>query len=133
MLGGEIAHLALADAMLAGAGSFHAECPLDEPVEEALHLPALLVVGGVDERQNMEIAVADMAHDGGEQPYPINVLAGLADASGKGLDGHADIGRQHLGAGLQPTRCPISVVARLPELGPLLGPLCPLQLPSPLG
>ena len=67
MLGGEIANLALADAVLAGAGAAIGQRPLDQPVEEGLHLAPLLGIGRVDQRQDVEIAVADMADDRREQ------------------------------------------------------------------
>ena len=98
MLGDEIVNLALADAMLSGAGAPEAERPLDQTVEEGLHLAALLGVGGVDQRHDVEIAVAHMADDGGEQPQAIDIRACFCHATRKHRDRHADVGRDQFGA-----------------------------------
>ena len=56
---------------------------------------------------------------------------GLANASRKRGDGHADIGGDDLGAWAKSAHRPIGVMARLPELGAFLGTLSPAKLPSP--
>ena len=93
MLGEQVVNLALADAMLSGARAAIGQGALDQPFEEGLHLPPLLGIGWIDQRQDMEIAVAYMADDGGEQSEPVDVLAGGDDAGGQRRDRHADIGR----------------------------------------
>src|SRR4029079_4220594 len=127
-----IADLALAHAVLAAAGALHEQGALGEPVEKALHRAPLLGTAGIEQRHDMEIAVADVADDRGEQAGPVDVGARLADASGKGRDRHADIGGLHLGAWTQASRRPICVVAGLPELAAVLLALGPGELPSSL-
>src|SRR4029079_7028277 len=127
-----IADLALAHAVLAAAGALHEQGALGQPVEKALHRAPLLGTAGIEQRHDVEIAVADMADDRGEQAGPVDVGARLADASGKGRDWHAHIGGYHLGAWTQAPRRPIGVVARLPELAAVLLALTPGELPSPL-
>src|SRR5665809_23294 len=133
MVGGEVIDLALADAVLAGAGAAAGERALDQPVEKLLHLAPLFLVGGIDQRHDMEIAVAHMAYDRCEQPQAVDVLMRGADRSGKSGDGHAHIGGHELGAGPERARGPIGVVARLPESVAVLLARRPLQLPSPFG
>ena len=131
MLLGEITDLALAYAMLARAGAVHADRPLDQAIEEALHLPPLLGVARVEQRHDVKIAVADMADDRSKQARFLDIGMGLADASGKRRNRHADIGGDDLSAGKQASHRPVGVMARLPKLGALLWPFRPAELPSP--
>src|SRR3990170_7491011 len=81
----------------------------------------------------MEIAVADMADDRGEQAQAADVGPRGAHASRERRDGHADIGRKDLRARPQAPYGPIGVMARLPELGSVLWALGPSELPSSFG
>src|SRR5690349_9099961 len=57
----QIVLLAEADAMFAGAGAVHAQGALDQSAVEALDLRFLLSRIGIDDEDDVEIAVADMA------------------------------------------------------------------------
>ena len=59
----EVLHLALADAMLAGAGAVHGDGAEGEPADEGLGAAHLVGIFDVDQHGHMEIAVADMADD----------------------------------------------------------------------
>ena len=121
MLGLEIGHLALPDAVLAGAGAVHRERAGDQPLVQRLGAGDLVGVGHVERHGEVEIAVADMAHDRRDQPALGDVALGRGHAFGEPRDRHADVGREHAGAGPQRPARPIGVVTRLPELGALLG------------
>ena len=120
VLGQKIFHLALADAVLAGAGAVHGDGALGEPGEKFLRAPDLVGVVAVDQQQHMEIAVADMADHRRQQPARRGVALAFADAFGEPRDRHTDIRRQRLYARPQPLRRPIGVVPRLPQ--PACGP-----------
>ena len=66
-------------------------------------------------RQQMEIAVADMADNRRDEPALGDVRLRLGDAFGEPRDRHADIGDEHLRAGTQRERRPVGVVPRLPQ------------------
>jgi hypothetical protein len=76
----EILHLLLSDAVLAGAGPVHGDRPRDKPIDELLHFRDLLRVIGIDQRQAMEIPVADVADDGRKQAHLRDVALGFFDA-----------------------------------------------------
>ena len=90
----EILHLALPDAVLAGAGAFHGERALGQPLDEALGRGDLGRIVHVDQRADVEIAVADMADDRRDQSHLVDVAPGLDHAFGKPRDRHADVGRE---------------------------------------
>ena len=121
-LGLEIFLLALPDAVLAGAGAAHRLGALDQPVHELLAARHLVGIVDVADQRAVEIAVADMADDRRQQIEPLQIVLGLGDAIGEPRDRHADVGRDHAGAGAQRLHRPISVVPRLPEFCAVLGP-----------
>src|SRR5438552_4499322 len=114
------ADLALADAVLAGAGAFHGNRAHVEPGDEFFGERDFLRIVDVHQHQHMEIAVAGMADDRRDQAHFGDVGLGFGDAFGEPRNRHADIGRKPLGAGTQRQRRPVGVVPRLPELRPLL-------------
>ena len=78
----------------------------------------------------MEVAVADMADDGRDQVVLADVVLGLDDAFGEPADRHADVGRPHFRALADILGGIGGVVARLPQLRPLLGARRPLEIPA---
>src|SRR3546814_14499382 len=70
----------------------------------------------------MEVAVADVADNGCQHAGGIDVLARLQDALGKPRDRYADVGRPALSARLHRQVGEVGVVARLPQLRPILLP-----------
>ena len=54
--------------MLAGAGAIHGQRPLHQPLEERARAPHFIGIRHVDEEREMEIAVADVAYDWGDEP-----------------------------------------------------------------
>src|SRR5208282_5094779 len=93
VLGRHILHLALADAMLAGAGAVHRQGAFDQPFEEAVNARDFVGIIEVDSQRDVEIAVADMADDrGGELAFG-NVALRRRHAFGEPRDRHADVGR----------------------------------------
>src|ERR1039457_6004224 len=67
MLGQKVSHLALADPMLAGAGPVHRQGPLGQAFEEPANPRYFLFVAHIHHQSDMEIAVADMADNRGQQ------------------------------------------------------------------
>ena len=67
VLGQQVLHLALAHAVLAGAGAVHGQRPLDQALGQILGALDLVGVVHVDQQREMEIAVADMADDRRQQ------------------------------------------------------------------
>ena len=63
----QVLGLALADAVLAGAGALHGDGALGQALQEALHRRHLLGVGAVEHRRGVEVAVAGVAGDGRDQ------------------------------------------------------------------
>src|SRR4051794_3031113 len=88
----EVFLLALADAVLAGAGSTHPLRALDETVHEVLSPRHLVRIVDVAQQRAMKIAVADMADDWRHQIEPYEVFLGLNHAIGKPRNWHADVG-----------------------------------------
>ena len=121
-LGFQILLLALADAVLAGAGSAHGLGTLHQPMHEILAARHFVAVIHVAQQRAVEIAVADMADDRRHQVEALEILFGFGHAIGQPGNRHADIGRHHAGAGTQGLHRPIGIMARLPEPGAILGP-----------
>jgi hypothetical protein len=76
----------------------------------------------------VEVAVADMAHDGSRYAATLKVLFGLKDALGKAADRHAYVRRPADRTGTQIYRRIIGFVPGLPELRALLGQVRPFEL-----
>src|SRR3569623_79986 len=123
--------LALPNAVLAGAGAVHPVRPLGQPMDEfvpALHLVCIIDVA---QHQTKKIPVADMAHDWLDQLEPLDVMLGLGHAIGEARDRHADIGGHRPRAGTNRRRCPIGIMARLPQPRAVLRARRPLKCPTP--
>src|SRR5580658_10090615 len=130
VLGQQIFHLALADAMLAGAGAVHGQRTLDQALRQRLRASDLVGVVHVDEQRQMEVAVADMADDRRQEPALGNVALGLDDAFGKPRYRHADIGRDNLRARPQRLARQRGVMAGLPQTGTILLARRPVERPA---
>ena len=116
----QIGHLALADPVLAGAGAVHGDGAFRKPFDQLLRRPHLGRVGRIDENAQVKIAVADMADDRRQQFQPVEVRLGLHDAIGEPRDRNAGVGGEDAGARPQSLHRVVDVVARLPELLPVL-------------
>ena len=84
-------HLALPDAMLAGAGPVHAQSPQVQPRDEVFCQRDVLRVVHVHQHRGVVIAVADMADDRRDQPHLGDVGLGSRDASASLCNRYADI------------------------------------------
>src|SRR5262245_3928046 len=115
MLGAHVLHLALTDAVLAGYGSLHRQSARGGPVDEIGDLLALLRYGAVEHRAGVEVAVADMAHDGCDETRAADVGLGFEHALGQPRYGYANVGREHLFARPRGPHRPVGVVPGLPE------------------
>src|SRR5262249_18846852 len=126
----ERAHLAEADAVLAGAGAFHGERAVDDALVE---LPRFFQIGfAVRPHQDpaVEVAVADVAEEGNGHRRAGYVLRGLDDALGEARDRHADVGRDGARPGPQLQAGEIRLVPRSPQAVALLGLGGPLEVHS---
>ncbi|ABA50808.1 hypothetical protein BURPS1710b_3340 [Burkholderia pseudomallei 1710b] len=130
VFGGEKAHLVQPDAVLARAGAAHAQRALDDPVVERLRFGELLGLGRIDEDRDVEVAVADVAHDRTRQRRRVQIGLGFLDARGELRDRHADVGRHRAAAGLQLQHREIRVMARGPEARAILGARRPFEAPA---
>src|SRR6266851_10379629 len=113
--------LAHADAVLAGAGAAHRQGARHHAVVERLGARQVGRIVRIDHHGEMEVAVADMADDGGIEAVGYDVLLRLQDAFGEPRDRHAHVGRPHAPAGPRGLGRPSRIVARLPHLAALLG------------
>ena len=130
VLGRQIFHLALTDAVFAGAGAVHGERALDQTLEKILRALDLVGVVEVDQQQHMEIAVADMADDRREQPARRGVaLISPTHSASREIGTHTSDDKR-LSARAQPLRRPIGVVPRLPQPGAVLGARRPIERPA---
>ena len=130
MLGGQVFHLALAHAVLAGTGAIHRQRPLDQAFEEGMDALDLCFVVHVDQQSDVEITVADMADDRRQELAVGNVALGRGQAFGEPRHRNADIGRQRFVAGAEPALRPISVVTRLPQPRAILALRRPIERPT---
>src|SRR5208282_2940591 len=122
VLGQQILHFALADAMLAGTCSVHRQRALDQAFEESVDARDFLFVVEVHHQPDVEIAVADMADDRGNEITFGAIALRLGDTFGEPRDRNTDVGRQRVGTGAQPALRPIGIVASLPEPRAVLRP-----------
>ena len=114
--------------MLAGAGALHPQRALDQALVELLRDLGLLGLGRVDQQHQMEVAVADMAEKRHRREIVLHVLHCLVHALGEARNRHADVGRHGARARPDLQAGEVSIVARLPELVPLLGLGRPLEV-----
>ena len=137
-LGAELVHellaLSHADTVLAGAGPAHRVRARDHRVVDAVHAIALGGVRRIEQEDHVEVAVADVADDGREQPFAIDVGARRFDGLGQGGNRHADVGDDGDAAGLERECRKVSGVPRLPELRAVFLARCPGEgLPAVVG
>src|SRR5205807_1122111 len=100
----------------------------DQTIVEAAGLGDLLRLLAIDQYDQVEIAVADMADQRCGEKCAGEIGLGLADAVGEARDRHADIGRESLAAGPKRQRRPERIVSRLPEPATGLGLERPLEI-----
>src|SRR5690606_17237978 len=108
-------------AVLAGAGAAHLDGPVHHALVHAPGAPHLVLVGVVHQQHEVEVAVADVAHDGGDERVLVEVRAGGGDALGQAGDRNAHIGGPDLPAGAQRLAGVGGIVAGAPESVALLG------------
>src|SRR5262249_53530825 len=82
MLGRKEIQLAVADPVLAGAGAAEAQRAQHHALVDALRLGHLGGILRIDDEGDVEVAVADMAHDRSHQRRGADVGLGLRDAFG---------------------------------------------------
>src|SRR5262249_35705197 len=124
------AHLAEADAVLAGARPLHRERAIHDALIE---LPRLFQIGfAVRPHQDLavEVAVADVAEERDRHRRTSYVLRGLDNALGEARDRNADVGRHGARTGAQLQAGEVRLVARGPEAVALLGLGRPLEVHS---
>src|SRR5215472_11204641 len=127
VLGFQVLHLALADAVLAGAGAIHGERALDQPFQQTFGARNFVGVGEVDHQRQMKITVADMAENRRDEPAVLDIALGLAHAVGEPRNRHTHIGGDRLRAGPQRARRPVCIMARLPQPRTVLGAHRPVE------
>ena len=68
MFGCQIVNFPLSDAMLSRARALRGKGPLDQAIEKFLDPGTFRRIGRIDQGQHMEISIAYMAHNRGQQP-----------------------------------------------------------------
>jgi hypothetical protein len=126
-LGLQIFRFALADAVLAGAGAFHADGARREPLQEGLHRLHVLRVRPVHHRLGVEVAVTGVTGDRCDQPERLDVRLRFQHAFGEAGDRHADVGGERVLAGPGALDRPVELVPRLPQPAPVLLLLGPVE------
>ena len=131
-LGLEILHLALADAMLAGAGAVHRQRALDQPFDEDRCARAISAASSMSTSSaDVEIAVADMADDRRRADRSRRCRAGFRSTHSASRE---------IGTQTSVARCarpaagalrPIGVMPRLPQSGAVLGRVAQSNGPPP--
>ena len=114
-------NLAVADAVLSGAGAVHGDGAGDQALIERRGARDFVRIVRVEHHVDMEVAIADMADDRRQQPLLLDVLAGLGDALRQPRDRHADVGRPGARAGPERHVGVVRVMACLPQRRALLG------------
>ena len=79
----QIFHLALADAVLAGARPAHRQRPFHQAFEKRFDACDLIFIGRIHQQPDMKIAVADVADDRSKQIMLGDVALGFGHAFGK--------------------------------------------------
>src|SRR5689334_12734089 len=87
-----------AHAMLAGAGATHADRALRYARRKILRLLALIGLVGVEQHDEMEIAVPDVSDDRRDESRARDITLRFHDAIGKAGNGHASVRRECLHA-----------------------------------
>ena len=98
-----------------------------DALRELLGLRALGGVVGIEQHEQVEVAVADVTDDRRDEPRRLDVGARLEHAVGEARDRHAGIGGERLLARAQRQRRVVRVVPRLPELRAILRLRRPLE------
>ena len=113
--------------MLPGAGPVHGQGTHDQPFVERLATGHVVLVFGVHQQDDVEIAVAHMADDRCQEAAFVDVAAGFEDALGEARDRHADIGGHALRSRLERQAGVIGIVAGLPQAVAVFGLGRPLE------
>src|SRR5215211_9292197 len=92
----EVADLAEADAVLAGAGPPARERPLDELVVQGLGVRDVLGVVWVEHQRDVKVAVADVPDDRAVAAARVQARACIRDGGGKLRERHGHVGRHRL-------------------------------------
>ena len=108
--------------MLAGACAFHLDRALDQAFIERLGLLELRGVVRIDQEHQVEIAVANVAHQRDWRDIALDVLHRLGHAFGQARDGNANVGGDRTGARAQLQAGEVRVMAGFPEFGAVLRP-----------
>ena len=114
-LGFQRVNFAQADAVLASASSPGLQCPLDDLLAQPLHLRQFRGIARLNEADDVEVAVADVAKKRRGKVEVGKRGSRLVDAASKGRDRYADIGYIADRAGAECPRGVIGIVARLPQ------------------
>ena len=108
--------LAHADAVLAGAGALHLEGADDHVLDAALDLFALAGDVRVVHDRAVEVAVADVAEDAGEEAEVIQLFLADLDDVCEATERHGDVCRPHLfSLPSQSQRRPQALLSRGPQ------------------
>ena len=127
VLGDERAELVHADPVLAGARPAHRDRAERHPLGQALRLRPLRRIVRIEQHDQVEVAVADVADDRRDEPRRVDVGLGLEDAVREARDRHARVGREPLRAGHECHRRVIRRMPRLPQPRACLGLARPLE------
>mgnify|MGYP001426149348 CR=1 FL=1 len=79
--------------MFAGAGAVHGDRTRDKPIIEAFGGGEFLDVRGVNQENNVEIAVANVSQHNCRKGECVDITLGSVDAGRKLADGHAYVRR----------------------------------------
>ena len=127
MLGLEILHLLLTNAVLARAGALHGERPLHQPLEESLDLATSPASSMSTIGWTWKLPSPTWPTMGAIRPIASMSLLRLGDALGEPRDRHAHVGGDGLGSRPQEAGSPIGVMARLPQAGAVLRSWSPIR------
>ena len=127
VLAPEIRHFPLAHAMFARAGPLHRQSANDQPVAKGLGVSNLGRTVHIDQHTNVEISIADVANDRGNQSRFGYIALCLLNAIGKPRNRHADVGGQRSCARSQQIGRPIDIVTSLPKARTVLRPRRPFE------
>src|SRR3546814_13808962 len=115
MLGIHEVDIAVADAVLAGAGPLHRDRTEHHAVVVRDGPGDLVPVVRIDHVADVEVAVADMADYHALQSRGVEIGLALTDALGEAGERDADVGRPHLTAGTGGAGRVVGVVPGLPQ------------------